>query len=463
MRSTFLLGIAAMASVASAQTVQDIPNVEPLKIDGEYSVITVANPPSDGDPKARTKDDDNGITQFDNMCNGDIAELKLNNTLTSPYILKFEEGCKIDGTQINFYLLDNNGTEVWKDSYYPANNNKSWSSFAQAMVFIEEPVPAGEYTFRIEFLNEAGGNKNTANLREFYFEARESIIPYSIYPAVFPDENAGRIVLNPNQNTYLEDSEIILTATANSGYKFLNWEINGEIYEENPYTLYITDTTDVYAYFEELKMDNDVPGWIDIFTRAGLSKNGKVEQKANCTLDDEPYMDGESVDMLGNYRNGDQESFDLNVTENGDYQFTIQYSSKPGETDEPKLELYIFDKDAYAEGADASQAEWSATLDCKDAYNHWSHFKTAVLDNVNLTKGSKVLLINYVELISNKYTVNILNMGFSLNGDFGSNGVENVEVKAPAARKAYNVLGVEVAPDAKGLIIFSDGEKVFNK
>ncbi len=174
-------------------------------------------------------------------------------------------------------------------------------------------------------------------------------------------------------------------------------------------------------------------------------------------------MDGESVDMLGNYRNGDQESFDLNVTENGDYQFTIQYSSKPGETDEPKLELYIFDKDAYAEGADASQAEWSATLDCKDAYNHWSHFKTAVLDNVNLTKGSKVLLINYVELISNKYTVNILNMGFSLNGDFGSNGVENVEVKAPAARKAYNVLGVEVAPDAKGLIIFSDGEKVFNK
>lgn len=458
MRSTFLFGLAAMAIAANAQTVQNIPNEEPLKIDGDYSVIEIATLPEDGsEPKARFKETD-GIIQFDNMSNGDIALLKLNNTVTSPYILKFEEGCKIDGTTINFSLINEGGDVAWSTEYHPANNNKNWSSFAQSMLFIEDPIEAGEYTFKIEFLNEAGGTTSTANLREFYFEARESIISYSLYTYVEPGDEAGRVVLNPNQNAYLEDSEVILTATANSGYKFEKWEIDGEFYEENPYTLIVTNTSDIYAYFTALKMDNDVPGWIDLETRAGNA--GKLEQKS-CTLDGESYEEGASVNLLGDYRNGNKETFELNVLEDGNYEFTVAYASKPGDADEPKLVFDIYDKDVY--GTEDAVAEWSATLDCKEGYGNWAKFKTAVLDNVDLTKGNKILQITFIEENSNKYTVNILKMGFSLNGDFGTSGVENVMIQQPTVRKAYNVLGVEVDPETKGFIIFSDGKKVFNK
>lgn len=467
MKTTFLCALAMTAFAANAQLVQDIPNAEALKIDGDYSKIEVATLPEDGsDPKPRTKDDGNGIIQFDNMCNEDVAELKLNNTITSPYILKFQEGCKIDGTHINFSLINEAGDVAWSTVYDCANNNKSWSTFYDSMVFIEDPLEAGIYTFRIEFLNDAGGTKNTANLREFFFEARESIVSYSVYTTVDPGDEAGRIVMSPNQNNYLEGSEVVLTATANSGYKFAYWEINGDIYEENPYTLYVMESTDVIAYFDELKMDNDVPGWINIDTRAGVSKNGKVETKTGCSLDGESINEGGDTNMLGNYRNGDIEYFELNVTEDGSYELTVEYSSKPGEKDgvpeTPQLKFEVFDKAAYEEDATTAEPEWTATLDCKDAFNNWSKFKTAVIEGVDLTEGSKIFQITFIEPVSNKYTVNILAMGFSLNGDFGQTGVQVVEAQDKAV-KAYNVFGVEVEPNAKGLIIFSDGKKVFNK
>ncbi|MDE6510473.1 MAG: hypothetical protein K2L00_00035, partial [Muribaculaceae bacterium] len=99
---------------------------------------------------------------------------------------------------------------------------------------------------------------------------------------------------------------------------------------------------------------------------------------------------------------------------------------------------------------------------CKDAFNNWSKFKTAVINDVQLTKGPKILEITFIESVSNKYTVNILKMGFSLDGDFGDTAVDGLTV-VTNVRKAYNVLGVEVTPEAKGLVIFSDGTKIFNK
>ncbi len=460
MRSTFLLGVAAVAFAASAQTVQDIPNTEPLKLEGEYSVIEVATLPDDGsEPKARTKED-NGIVQFDNMCNDDYAQLKLNNTITSPYILSFEAGCKIDGTSVEFTLTNEEGDIAWSNTFYPANNNKGWQNFVPVSLFIEDPLEAGVYTFGIKFLNEAGGTKSTVNLREFVFEARESIVTYSLYTTVDPGDEAGSIVCSPNQDTYLEGSEVTLTATANSGYKFAKWEINGDFYEENPYTLIITESTDVFAYFDELKMDNDVPGWIDLYTRAGNA--GKLETKTKCNVDGEVINDGAECPLLGDYRNGQFETFDLNVLQNGNYQLHVQLGGKAGEADQPKLIFDIYDKDAYETDSSTAEPEWSATLDCTDKMTgQWNVFNTQVLDNVNLTEGKKIFKITFIEETSNKYTVNIIGIGFSLDGSFGA-GVENVMTQdAPA--KAYNVLGVEVDSNYKGLIILSNGQKMIQK
>ncbi len=460
MRSTFLFGLAAMALAASAQTVQDIPNTDPLKINGEYSVVTIATMPGDGsEPKDRFKED-GGLIQFDNMCNDDYAELKLNNTVTSPYILKFEEACKIDGTSVEFSLTNGEGDIAWSTTYYPANNNKGWQNFVPVSLFIEDPLEAGEYTFGIRFLNERGGTASTVNLREFVFEARESIITYSLYPMVDPGDEAGSIIFSPKQDTYLEGSEVTITATANSGYKFANWEINGDVYEENPYTLIVTESTDVIAIFDELKMDNDVPGWLDLYTRAGIS--GKLETKTNCRVDDELINDGADCPLLGDYRNGNYDTFDLNVTQNGNYSLNVQLGGKSGEGEQPQLDFEIYDKDAYEANSTEAVAEWSYSLDCAPYMTgSWNKFTTAVIDNIKLDEGKKVFKITFIEPVSNKYTVNVLGIGFSLDGSFGS-GVENVMIQeAPA--KAYNVLGVEVDSNYKGLIILSNGQKMIKK
>ncbi len=458
MRSTFLFGLAAVALAASAQTVQDIPNTEPLKIDGEYSVVTIATMPGDGsEPKARFKED-GGLIQFDNMCNDDYAELKLNNTVTSPYILSFQEACKIDGTSVEFSLTNKDGDVAWSTTYEVANNNKGWQNFVPVSLFIEDPLEAGEYTFGIRFLNEHGGTASTVNLREFVFEARESIVTYSLYTIVDPGDEAGTIVCSPKQDMYLEGSEVTLTAAAFSGYKFSNWEIDGEIYEENPYTLIVTASTDVIAYFDELKMDNDVPGWVDLFTRLG--SQGAIEQKANCKVDGELINDGADTDMLGNYRAGNSESFELNVTQDGNYQMVVPYSCNLKEDNQPNIQFDIYDKDAYEADSAAAEAEWSYNLVC-ELTGSWNNFVTATMDNVKLTKGSKILKVTFQEPVGNGYTENILKIGFSLDGSFGS-GVENVMIQdAPA--KAYNILGVEVDSNYKGLIILSNGKKMIQK
>lgn len=466
MKKSLLLGLAAFAMAANAQTVQNIPNTTPLQLDGAYTNITIATYPEDGsDPKPRTKETD-GVWQFDNMCNGDVAEFKLNNTQETPYVLNFEVGCKIDGTELNMSLINASGDVAWSSTIYPANNNSSWNKFFANMAFIEDPLEVGEYTFRIEFLNEAGGSKNTANLRNFIFEARESIVSYSLYTTVDPGDEAGRIILSPSQNSYLEGTEISITASATTGYAFDHFEINGEVYSENPYTLYIAESTDVVAYFRELKMDNDVPGWINLETRAGLSKNGKLEEKTGVTVDGESYNDGESTAMMGNYRNGDKESFELNVTEDGSYDFQVLFSSKTNGGETPTVTFQVFDKAAYEEDPATAVAEWEYVLDAANDYNNWSKFTTREVNGVNLTKGSKIMLLTFAEPVKAKYTVNILKMGFGLNGNWGEDesGVENIAVdNEPAVLRAYNAQGIEVALDTKGLIILSNGTKLLNK
>lgn len=464
MKKSLLLGFAAIAMAASAQTVQTIPNTTPLQLDGAYTNITIATLPEDGsDPKARTKETD-GVWQFDNMCNGDVAEFKLNNTKETPYVINFEVGCKIDGTELIMSLINTAGDVAWSKSVYPANNNSSWNKFFSNMAFVEDPLEIGEYTFRIEFLNEAGGSTNTANLRNFIFEARDQIVSYSLYTTVDPGDEAGRIVLSPSQNSYLEGTEVSITAQASTGYLFEKFEINGEEYTENPYTIYISESTDVVAYFTELKMDNDVPGWVNLQTRGAISKNPRIEEKTGVQVDGESYNDGASTPMLGNARNGDKESFELNVTQNGAYDFEVVFSSKANDGETPSVTFQVFDKAAYEEDPAAATCEWEYVLDATNAYNNWGKFTTKTVNGVNLTTGSKILLLTFAEPVKSKYTVNILKLGFGLNGDWGESGVENITVdNEPAVRRAYNAQGIEVAPTAKGLVIFSDGTKVFNK
>ena len=56
-----------------------------------------------------------------------------------------------------------------------------------------------------------------------------------------------------NNIQYAEGATATLTATANEGYKFLNWTVGEETLTDNPLTLTITSDLTVTANFEALK------------------------------------------------------------------------------------------------------------------------------------------------------------------------------------------------------------------
>ena len=63
------------------------------------------------------------------------------------------------------------------------------------------------------------------------------------------DATMGTVTIAPQQATYLEGDTVVITATPNDGYKFLNW--NGSI-TENPYTYVVKENITFTANFEAL-------------------------------------------------------------------------------------------------------------------------------------------------------------------------------------------------------------------
>ena len=82
------------------------------------------------------------------------------------------------------------------------------------------------------------------------------MLSYNVTVSVNP-ENAG--VVN-GAGTYNHGEDVTLTATANEGYKFVNWTENGEVVsEEAKYLFEITKDRNLVANFEEIE-DPENPG-----------------------------------------------------------------------------------------------------------------------------------------------------------------------------------------------------------
>ena len=89
------------------------------------------------------------------------------------------------------------------------------------------------------------------------------------------DATMGTVTIAPQQTTYLEGDTIVITATPNEGYKFLNW--NGSI-TDNPYTYVVKDNITFTANFEALPLPTygatfngtalDIAGWNSAVNRS---------------------------------------------------------------------------------------------------------------------------------------------------------------------------------------------------
>ncbi len=128
-------------------------------------------------------------------------------------------------TQINISWTDNSDNE---DGFKIERKTGTVGTYTQLATvganvtgYVVTDLSANtEYYFRIRAYNSAGksGYSNEANATT----KSAGTVTYTLTTNVSPSD-AGTVTKNPDQTTYTAESQITLTATANSGYKFSSW------------------------------------------------------------------------------------------------------------------------------------------------------------------------------------------------------------------------------------------------
>ncbi len=457
--AAMLLGAGIQATAQNvdqtSDVVIDIPTTADWQLDPKDATIKMVTSAyvtfkEDGvtefvEPQRYKATDDEGHNQFDNMYNKDWAQFKLNNTAEKAYIIRFQTACKKDGSQIRFELKS--GDDVDLDYTYNVPNNGNWKKWQDGVIFINDPIEVGAKTLTITFLNEDG--TTTANLRNLRFEGVDgSIETYSLYVYKYvgetENEACGTVTVAPQQDVYVKNSEVTLTATPNLGYKFVKWVDNyGDEYTEPTLKVIIEGSTDISAYFEEVEMGNAVPGKIDLDSRY-YRAYGQVDE-----------VDG--LRYLSNYRPNQYEQFQLSVKADGNYTLNFKASRKDKSLG---VLTFVIEQDGAEAGAEPEyQVEQKIELT-----GNWKKFQDYSIEGVKLTAGKKLMTIKFnnegfATDSSDKYGVNVADIEFV--DPNGTEGIQGVTTQADGSRRAFNLMGMEVnAATAKGLVIVN-GKKMW--
>lgn len=117
-----------------------------------------------------------------------------------------------------------------------------------------------------------------------YFMLKPDVATYTISVAV-NEEEAGSATVNDKDNvTVNEGASITLTATANEGYVFVNWTLNGEEVSSNStYTTTATADAEYTANFKESKEPN-TPAEVTIKAESTIGGNATVNGMAEITV-----------------------------------------------------------------------------------------------------------------------------------------------------------------------------------
>lgn len=117
-----------------------------------------------------------------------------------------------------------------------------------------------------------------------YFMLKPDVATYTISVAV-NEEEAGSAAVNDKDNvTVNEGASITLTATANEGYVFVNWTLNGEEVSSNStYTTTATADAEYTANFKESK-ETAVPAEVTIKTESTIGGNATVNGMTEITV-----------------------------------------------------------------------------------------------------------------------------------------------------------------------------------
>lgn len=480
MKKQLLLGSALLAfAFASAQTAQNIPNESMLLTDTQYTEFEIVNFPEDGGEREHITTHEKNKLGADhkyvsNMYDGDAAIWAVKSEAEACYIVRFYIACKTDapGSYGEFSLIDRATSQtVWEKRYDAAPVQTASYGFGEAELYIDEPIPAGEYLFKLVFHNENGPISGTFNCYGWRFEAREEIQEVNLATYCEPAEG-GSISITPARYKFVAGTEVKAQAIPNTGYKFVGWD-NGidDPFTTNPYTFTIEEDVDLTANFEEVLMYSNIPGYVN-FENTRLVGMGKVQYDShqiklyNPETEQYDILHGEpgQVPWLGDYRNNNTEEFEVKATQAGDYNFVFHWSLKTMDTETPSLTFELYNKADIEADATAAMPVWSDVFEAPEATKQWFQFKEHKFEGINLKEGSYILRIYFKEPVKNKYTINILDMKFGIGDNYGEDqdAVEVITIDEAKAVRAYNLQGIEVPADTKGLIIV-DGKKVYNK
>lgn len=420
--------------------------------------------PKDIYAESDAKAEFNGVSEaptFNSNHNNDIIDFNVKSDKASYYVVYMYVGSKNDGSSATLELLDGETVKWTGDINFPNTGNWSSRSWAAPYAIVDEEIAAGEYKFRIT-LHQEDPKANVVNIAGIEFVAFENIpqqceifAECELFNGEDYDagEDAGTLVVSPAMDRYISGTEITLTAQPKVGYRFLYFyldrDTDNKVYD-NPYVFNIQDDTDISAVFEEVQMYNNVPGVINLETKADYATNNGAKepvQHGNIKTDGTAVPD---VVYIGNFRTGGWIQFKLDVKADDNYTIKFFGATKndPGTT---TLDFEVADED------NATNVVNYAPVAIDEKRGGWTDMVAYQSEPKALTAGKKVLTIKFT---GTKDTVNLY--GITFVGE-GSTGIDDVVVSEEnTVVKAYNLQGIEVAPDTKGLLIIN-GKKVYNK
>lgn len=305
----------------------------------------------------------------------------------------------------------------------------------------------------------------------------------SLNPDGLTGDEMGKVLMNPAMPAggYEVGTEVTFTFTGANNFTLAGWEVNGESYEAGPLKLEISaETTDITAYASYVDPFNKIPGWLDGNTvKSGSIRNWVDEaNRGVCCIpvsagittptkeDFNLYpwpAEGENygVDFpaLSGAKGTQTWSFQARATEAGVNNIICALANKQGTEGSVNVTVYAGDE----QGSDEDiVAEANGIIPI--TFQDWNYYEVKMDLDEALGEGTFYVMIKATSGDSGRapqmlYAV----MG---NGDnYGDwDAIEDIlvdEMNAPV--RYYNLQGIEVKADTKGLIILSNGTKKLNK
>ncbi len=205
------------------------------------------------------------------------------------------------------------------------NNFEVWN-ILNTKVYRELAV-RGSYVAEVEFLKEYVQDR-IAYL-DSQFELSETL-----YSVLATSSNNSFGTVSASKTTVNSGETVILTATPAEGYQFVNWIIDGvDAGNENPMEMVVNSTTEVKAYFKEIK--KTLPK-VYVETPNGVAITSKEVWTEECTIRIEDEFGAEVMNTTTDFRGRGNSTWNYPKKP-----YAIKLDSKADVLDMPKHKRWV--------------------------------------------------------------------------------------------------------------------------